>query len=334
MLTLKKDIDRNHNMLILGKSETRAAGQLQYFETISACEKFYGNNSTIASCFRAAKTIGVTDVFTVSFSTYTDLMNIVQLLQQYEFTYIAPVDILTSEYYNNPYRNNKRTYYLQYLMEQIDGKTDSTFLVTDKHASLYEDIDAFINDMSEIVFRFKNSFTKNSIRANCIFVDNNLERYKWANVILAAMLCISDIPEYPVYDNLGPAIFDIDSADTTDEQVYFKNNTLIPTSVENLLNLADRHLIKIVVINKILKYIARNMDFSEFIGKLYTPYQRTAIQKKLQQYLNLWNGWIIYRYTIDSITSKAFSDGTVHITMRYTVWPKGTTEAYTGEVVI
>lgn len=334
MLTLSKDVDRNHNMLIIGKSTTRSAGQLQYFETADACDNYYGSDSTISKYFRVANNMGVEDIFTVSFSTYTDFMNIVELLQQYDFTYIAPVDIYASEYYNNPYRNNRKTYYLQYLVEQTKGRCNSTFLVTDKHASLYEDIDAFITDMSSILSSFKNAFAKNSDRASIIFVDNNLENYEWANAILAAMLCIADIPEYPTSEVIGNAIFEIDPVDISDEQVYFKNHTLGSTSVENLLNLADKGLIKLVVVNKILKYMARTMDFDEFIGKLYSAYQKLLIQKKLEEYLTLWDDWIIYDYEIESVTSRAFSDGTVHITLRYTVWPKGTTESYTGEVVI
>ena len=328
-------IDRFHNMLIIGYSDKKAPGEIKYFNTTQECMKYYGADNTISKCYETAKIMGAPNIFTCCFHSYTDFTDIVEVLQQYDFTYICPVDIYVSEYYNNPYRNNRKTFYVQYLLEQMQNQNNSIVIATDKHASLYKDLDAYLSDMSSKLYELKQSFyTDNANLHNFLFVDNNLKSEEWANVILAAMFCVTDIPDYPSYDDLGDTVFHIERWDVPDEQIYFQDHHIKHTSVENLLNLAPIGLTKICVIDRILKYMARSLDFSEFIGRLYSAYQVSLIEKKLQTYMDEWKGWILDKYEIGKTEVRPDVIGTMRIVLHYTVWPKGTTESYQGEVVI
>jgi hypothetical protein len=333
-LNLKKNLDLDHTLVLIGECTERASACIQCFDNYTSCAKYYGEDNTISKSYFIAQTMGVTDILTISYSNIEDISNIADVLQQYDFTYICLLDILASEYFNDPYKNNKRTFYAQYILEQMHNNNNSIVIATDKHASLYEDMDAFIDDMSFKLSEIKKSFIPGINLRNFIFVDNNLKDYEWANVILASMLCIVDIPEYPSYPNIGNAVFDIDACDIHDEQIYFKTNTLLPTTAENLLNISDTGITKVIVLDRIVKYIERSLDFSDFIGKLYSAYQRDAIKKRLKQYLDSWNGWLIYKYTIDSVETQGNPDGTMRIILRYTIWLRGTTESYGGEVVL
>ncbi len=331
--------DPNHSILIIGKSDIRGAGIIKNFKKYEDVVDYYGEDSTITKAYYNAKFIGVQTIFTTVFSSYSDFTNIANILSQNDFGYIVPVDIYISQDYNNPYRGNIRTSYLQYLLEQMPYDSNNIFVVTDKHASLYEDMDAFITDMHNKIVKLKDRILKTTNLRNLIYVDNNLKDYDWANVVVASLLAVSDIPDYPAIPediSLGEPIFTIAPIDVTDEQVYFAEHVDNKVTVENLLNFDTKGTLKPVVVDKIIRYMLRQFNFNEFIGKPYNELRRTRIQNKLRQYLENWKGYVIRKYQIDSVAAKYDNNnpGTVRIVCNYRVQPKNTIEWYRGEITL
>ena len=176
--------------------------------------------------------------------------------------------------------------------------------------------------MREVQNTFLNLCSSRANLENVIFVANNLKQYKMANVALAAGLCVNDVNKYPVSELYGEAIFDIDKTDNPENIVYFKNNITRETTVENLLNFYESgYPMKIVFISRILKYIKREIDFSEFKGKLYTPYQKLQYSKRLTECLNSMSGYIIKEYSIDSIEAYKSSNATITLLARIRLVP-------------
>ena len=331
--------DPNHSILIIGQSDIRGAGIIKNFNTYDEVTDYYGIDSTIADAYYTAKFLGVSTVFTTVFNKYSDFMNLVNVLNQNDFGYVAVVDIYVSQDYNNPYRGNIRTSYLQYLLEQMSYDSNNIFIVTDKHASLYEDMDAFIDDMHKKITKLKNNILPTANRRNFIFVDNNLKDYKWANVITASLLAISDIQNYPKVPDtvsIGEPIFTIAPIDITDEQVYFAKHADGTITVENLVNFDQKGTVKPVVVDKIIRYMSRQIDFSSFIGKPYNELRRVRIENKLKQYLEDWKNTILKDYKVDSVTAEydKKNPGTVRILCQYRVQPKNTIEWYRGEITL
>lgn len=327
----KLSIDLNKTLVIIGKSEDTPPGVLKYFESEQELLAYYKKPNTITRYWSMCKRWGVPYVFTISFNSVSELSDVAEILRDHDFGYAALVDVTAGEFYTDPYENGKVIFYCQYLVDQFTGFNNTIVLTSDKHARVYKNLDLFLSDMSMKCSRIKIHLQGD--RRNLLFVDNNLVYYDWANVVLAAALILSDIPDYPRL-SFGPTVFHIESCDVSDEQIYFRDHYDRDTTVENLLNFEERGLTKIVVIDKILKYISRGMDFTDFIGKNYTKYQLRLIEKRLKEYLKRWTGYVIYKYTIDSISAAPDKIGCVKIHLRYTVWPKGTTESYSSEVTL
>lgn len=293
-------IDKHSNMLIIGKAATKYS-----YKTISYEDNYYDvlqkyGDSDLTSAFKIAKDNDVEFIFLLNIQNNFDLFSVINDLKQNDFTYIVPINLLIEDYFYDTYNNNRKTYYIEYLLDNINSSNESIFILTSKHASLYEDQDAFLEDMNNISKSIDESITSKSFRENLIFVANNLKDYPMANVILATSLCTTDMSIYPT-SNFGEAIFFIDEFCTTFNFAYFKNHIEVPTTVENLLNFKLYGPEKIVSVQRIIKLIKRELDLSEFTGKLYSEYQRIQIYKKIEAYLCSLVGYVIYSYDIESV---------------------------------
>lgn len=330
-------VDKHSNMVIAAKANTRyAVGSPVYMDDANEAASLYGEGSDIVEAFKVAQGLGVKDIFLMNTLKHQDLLNAHDVFDQNDFAYVVPIGYKFSDTFVDITNGSERTNYYAYLLNHANIRSKTVYVVTDHHASLYEDLDSFISDMdyAEKLFLW-NCFTETN-RRNLIFCANNLENTEHANLYLAAALCTTDAAEYPTAD-FGPAVFNIDSWDTTKSWAYFKNHELAPTTVENLLNMADSHTPgKIVTVNRIINIIEREMDFSEFLGQNYTAYKEILIRQKLNRYLGGLLGYLLYDYKIDSIQAYKGMPGTVTVLCRYTICPKGTIETISleKEVVI
>lgn len=317
------EVDKHSNLLLIGQAATNySLKEISYETDVDEVLERYGD-SDIYRAFSLAKEMGVQDIFVMNLRNSYDYFDIAETIKQNDFTYIVPVSVYMSDTFTDSLRNGAKISYIAYLLSLVSvDDNESVIITTDKHASLYEDVDAFIEDMDAAESLFRRSCGGGMNMENLIFVANNLAKNELAHVALASALCVVDIPEYPTGD-FGKAIFDIDSFDNPGNWAYFRNHTDAETSVENLINFLPRSSEKLVTVSRILKMIKREIDFSEFCGKFYSEYQRMRIEQKLDLYLSGLMDYVIYKYQINSV--QGFRDkahkGTVIVRSLFDVWP-------------
>lgn len=290
------------NILLIGDGGTnKCLNQITYFDNyLHASNNF--NDSKVLRSYKILYDLGISNLYILNIRDVNSYISSIDLLKQLDFNYIVPVDAMISDKYFDTVTNSY-LYLVNYVTEKMYGFNESIVIGTDKNASLYEDIDNFIEDMAAIELSVKNSIGIKEHGENLLFVANNLVNYELANVVLAASLALTEIDTYPIMTSIGDAIFDIDSTDIgNNSMIYFRGHDDRVTTIENLLNMRVKvSPEKIVTINRILKYIKRDMDFSEYSGKLYSDYQKLQVKKKLTKYLDKYNGYVITSYVINSV---------------------------------
>lgn len=323
-------VNKHTNMLIIGQGATNyARKQIVYAEKYKDVLAAFGE-SDLTDAFLTVKNLGAPYVFLMNCRQTYDYFDISTTLKSTDFSYIVPVSLYLSDEFDDP-KTERRISYVEYLMEQIGKVNDSVFIVTDKRANLYEDIDAFINDMNSAAKTFAKKRRVPAVRENVIFVVNNLVNYKMANLPLAAALCVTPINEYPQL-NFGDVYFLLDQWEDIGNWAYFQSHTVRYTTVENLLNFENTgNPLKIVFISRIIKMLKRELNFHDFIGKQYTEYRRLAIQSRLEDYLENLLSTVLYNYKINAVKPYRDAKEPVSINVRnvFDVWPVNCLEKVT-----
>jgi len=326
-------VNKHTNILIVGKAATDfARKEVVYSESLQDVLEKYGE-SPLADAFCTARRMGVEYIFLMNLKQDQDYFDVVDTLADGDFAYVVFTSLFISDTFRDTYDSSLVHFTFAYLLGAIGKNGNSTYIITDKHASLYEDIDSYLDDMRTQQKAFLRHCSGRSKLRNVIFVANNLKDYPVATVPLAAALCATPINEYPTSQYFGEAIFDIDQWDYPLDMAYFKSNVTRETTVENLLNM-DRDIApeKVVFVDRLLKYIMRELDFQEFKGKIYRPYYKMLFNQKLVKYMDSLLDFIVKEYTIDSI--EAYYDeepGTVSMLARMTVLFVGCLESCTIE---
>lgn len=317
-----------NDILLIGIADTKhKIREIVKYSTITDMEKYYGKDSKLVEAFRILKGFGVDDIFTLNLESWDDLKSSPELLRDSWFRFIVPVDLKLTDSYNDILNDGAKYYYSQ-LLTWMSYDTPSTIIITGNHASGFETLDAFLENENNEVTTIKSKLY-NLQTDNLIYVANCLIKYKYANAVLAAML-LGDLDKYPTNSDLGHAVFDIYYSDIENNVVFFKNNYLRETTLENLVNFSENPLNKLVTVNRIIKYFMSNRpDFSDIIGTGFSEYKKVKINERMTAFLKNLVGWIIYSYKINSITSVKNDDATVSIYLHYDIWPKFTTEKYT-----
>ena len=289
-----------------------------------------GNSEYTNKTCKTAKDYGAPSIYLVNMRTISDFINITNQLIDYDFAYICPTKIMFSDKYTDRFNLDLNSFYLNDLSFKC-YKNRSMIFVTDKHASLYEDIDDFNKDYADKVQAFMSVHNKNKFLDNVICVGNNLKHVAYSNICLAARLAATPINSYPAFLN-EDTVFTLDYKDMLPNVCYFKNNYRTGTTIENLVNLSNENPNKSVMIMRIVNYLVREMDFDEYIGKNYRKFYLTKIKERLDNLLKQNVGFILYDYHIDSVEEQIRDNGYgVDIILRYTLYPLFTTESYTAE---
>ena len=315
-------VNKNKTLLIIGKAKKNWAPKeivLAYDE--EEVKKNYKGGDLVDAYLRASEA-GVTDIFLMNIQKDSDYFDILDTLKDNDFAYVVFSSLYLSDTFHDVLDSHKRIHnFFAYFLGYISSSNNSTFVVTDKHASLYEDIDAYLDDMRSIKKTFLSHCSGRAKLNNIIFVMNNLKGNNFANVDLAASLVISDLNEYPHYP-FNDTVFHIDPWDNPEDIAYFRDNITRETTIENLVNLSqDTTPEKVVFIDRIIKALKREIDFQEFKGRFYSEYQKLLLNQKLDQYLSSLIGYTLRDYNIDSI--EAFNDGpaAVQLVARLSLYP-------------
>ena len=324
-----RKIDKNKNILIIGEGATNTKlNQIFYTENLNTTQisNLYGS-CELTDAFSFARIFNIQNIFLVNIRRKTDYCNIANIIHNYDFAYIVPLGVYFSDTFFNIGTQKVVTYAELFL--NATAENDSTVIMTDAHASLYEDIDSYLKDMDTKIKSFKNT-CRDSLQYgnNLCLVANNLKNYTKSNLIFASVLCNAELKDYPSF-NFGPAIFDIDDFDVSNELIYFKSNVNSNTSIENLKNFRLYFdAAKMVTIDKAVKYIIRGIDYTDFCGIQFNEYVKLNLYKYLSNYLQNLIGSAIRNYKINNITLVKNNDHTGSICIDFSITPINSIEEF------
>ncbi len=320
--------DKKLNILILGagNSDIERCNIINPVNTSNALELF--GESDLFNAYKYAKDItNDYNVYVCNCTTNTDYITVSDKIIQYEFDYIVPVSIYLSDTFYNPI-TKQYEYYTNYFLNVLkEVNSIATLIMTDKHASLYEDIDFFLNDM-RIKYKsyINNKDTLNILSksgSNLVLVYNMLNNISHANIIVAAMLASNTGYTYPSNVDYYPT-YDLDKNDIINSNfVYFKYNYLTNnTSTENLLNLRTiNDIYKNILINELIKKVIKIVDLNEYRGKLYTNYTQLQIANKIKLLLNPYKNVLFLDYKINNINFVKTAPGVGYIYVELSISP-------------
>lgn len=331
------NIENEHdNIIILGKAETsKKSGEILKPKNLDEALKLYGE-SDLYDAYKQAIDLGVEKVYTVNCYNITDYISIVDKLIHYNFSYIIPINIFLSDTFYDPI-NKEHKYYANFFIESLNNVDSfSTVIFTERHASLYEDIDHYLIEMKNTYSKYiqntntnvKNPFILDECGNDLIFVLNSLEDIEHSNVILGAMLAKSYPSEYP--KNVGyRTVFDIDKRDILGFDIaYFKQSYLTDnSSIDNLLNLRNEpDIYKNVIIDNVIKHTIRSLKLDDYKGRLYNIYTKIQIESTTKSILDKLRGVLFKDYELEKIGFENVTKTSGYIYIEISIQPYGTFE--------
>ena len=317
-VNLVKNIDRHHNMVLIGAGKTAyRLNEVAYFEDAAVVEKLYGGE--LAASFTKAKALGAPHVFVVNCQSPSDYVRSIDVVRQQDFTYLIPVSIYAeSSFYCA--ESERYVTYAEMFLEKMSGCNDTTILMTTRPAALFEDLDAQLADARSALRKIRSGLFGELSYGNLAIVLNGLKDYA-GNLALGAAYCTTDIPDLPILD-YGEAVFDTDLFDVEDMEVgFFKNNVLRKATPEHLVNFHPGGAQKLVAVDRIVKYIKREFNLDAFVGRLYSDYTRIKIIDRLESFLESQLGYTLDDYSVDGIEWTPNTAGSGTLTLRFSIWP-------------
>ena len=326
---VKLDTSRK-NILLLGSGSTRNERcNIINPVTLDNASYLYGEDSQLYKAYKNAFDItNMPNIYTVNCYTLDDYIDIIYKVIQYDFNFIVPLGINFREILYSSDTDEEKYYASIVLDAMYQTESLSTLIMTDYHASDYEDIDYYLIDQKNIVSKFisknNNYDTLNRSGSNLVFTLNMLEGVEKANVILAALLSINDSSKYLNPIDYKP-VYDIDGHDLPSycNYVYFKYNFLNKnTNAENLVNFRlTNDVYKKILIDELIKQIIRILDLSEFKGRIYTKYVDLQIKTSVINKLKPYDKKIFKSYTLKDIRFVKLNTNTGYIYVELSIVP-------------
>ena len=314
------------NILLIGKGTKNEKSKIILNPVnVKTAHDIYGD-SVLYEAYKCARDItNDTNVYTVNCPLFTDFIEIIDSLIHYNFDFIVPIDTYLQDTFINPV-TDKITYFGAYYLERLGfTENQTTLIMTDRPSDLYDDIDAYIEDMNNIVttFKEKNSEVIAQYGNNLVFILNNLNRNIFSHVMLAAHLSICGFTTYPANVNVS-TYFDIDYSDLENKNIcfykYHANSNF--SSIERLLNFRTiDDIYKKILIDLLIKHVVRQLDLSEFSGLLYNPYVKVQIDNKVKKIMDSMKKVVYKEYIIKSIVFKKTGIGVGNIIIDISITP-------------
>lgn len=331
-------IDLNNSLLIIGKaSNNNLSEEILKAKNIDEIYNTFGD-SELSRAAEYALNAGLTEVYLYNTFETENYLTIADKFVHYEFSYIVPIGIYINDTFYNPITKTNMLF-ADFYLSALSVNTCSTVIMTDRHASLYEDLDHYLMTIEDLMYDIKNEHQINnpSITSsddvnkwtNLIFVSNMLKNVEYSNIRLACELIKCTPGSYPA-SIPEKAVYDYDSFDFSQNNIcYFKDNILSNgCSIENLLNMRlDQDAYKSVVVDMVIKYIRRNLDLSEYSGKFFTKYTKLQIGNKVKSFMNQITGTMIKKYSIKSIDFVLTGPNVGNVLIGTEITPRGTFES-------
>ena len=306
------NIDLENSILILGAADTNYKENIiTKFNSLLEVEDCYGDNSDLTLAYKEAISLKAENVYLCNCFKVTDYITIINTLIDIDFEYIVPLFSFSDSFTTS---DNNHMYLSEFYSNMLSDNI-SQLIITEKHASLYENIDSYIKTMNLIANNFKSHcFNKLYNGENLSFVLNNLQNYKFANVVLASILSLTNLKYYPMV-NVGDVVFDLNENDFYGNEIaFFSYNNLTNTTIENFKNFKYKAAPeKYVLIHLIKQKVLRSLNLDEYKGKLFTPYLQIALSNSINSIMQKHVGNIIESYQLGDIDYIKEKDNTVTI---------------------
>ena len=319
------NIDLENSILILGAADTNYKENIiTKFNSLLEVEDCEGDNSDLTLAYKEAISLKAENVYLCNCFKVTDYITIINTLIDIDFEYIVPLFSFSDSFTTS---DNNHMYLSEFYSNMLSDNI-SQLIITEKHASLYENIDSYIKTMNLIANNFKSHcFNKLYNGENLSFVLNNLQNYKFANVVLASILSLTNLKYYPMV-NVGDVVFDLNENDFYGNEIaFFSYNNLTNTTIENFKNFEDKSAPeKYVLIQLIKQKVLRSLNLDEYKGKLFTPYLQIALSNSINSIMQKHVGNIIESYQLGDIDYIKEKDNTVTIYLNINIKPYNSIE--------
>lgn len=292
--------------------------------------------SELYEAYVLLKDLGVDNIYLSNCYSRSDYIRLSDKIIHYDFDYFIPINIYLSDKFYNPV-TDKDQYYAEYFLEQFALVNSlTTVIMTERHASLYEDFDHFVFEMNRIEAEFIEEFSYNkstfldSYGNNLNFVYNNLESIPYSNVVLGALFVNRDYGKYLSSLTSTSTVFDIDQNDVQGlRAMYFKYNYYASnTTLENPMNFRKTlDIYANALIDDVIKRAIKTLDLDKFKGRLYNQYVAIQIESEVTKALNSMKGKLFKEYTINRIGFKKTDATSGYIVIDYSFIPYGTLES-------
>ena len=295
----------------------------------------YGD-SELFQAYKLLNSLGVSNVYLSNCYSESDYIRLTDKIMHYDFDYFIPIGIYFSDKFYNPIINEEQ-YYSEYFIKQFsEVQSLTTVLMTERHASLYEDFDHYILTMKDVENTFLESFNSTNSQFlddfgnNLVFVYNNIKDVPYSNVILGGLFVNRDYAKYLFSLNNLEVVFDIDYNDVINSRaMYFKYNYFTGTvTVENTMNFRKTFDIYAnALIDDVIKRAIKSIDLEKYKGRLYNQYIEVQIKTEVNKGLNSMKGKLFKEYTINRIGFKKLEATSGYIIVDYSFIPYGTFES-------
>lgn len=292
--------------------------------------------SELYEAYVLLKDLGVDNIYLSNCYSRSDYIRLSDKIIHYDFDYFIPINIYLSDKFYNPI-TDKDQYYAEYFLEQFALVNSlTTVIMTERHASLYEDFDHFVFEMNRIEAEFIEEFSYNkstfldSYGNNLNFVYNNLESIPYSNVVLGALFVNRDYGKYLSSLTSTSTVYDIDQNDVQGlRAMYFKYNYYANnTTLENPMNFRKTlDIYANALIDDVIKRAIKALDLDKFKGRLYNQYVAIQIESEVIKALNSMKGKLFKEYTINRIGFKKTDATSGYIVIDYSFIPYGTLES-------
>ena len=327
--------NKGKKILIIGPAATtNKAREIILPSSIEEALSLYGN-SKLYNAFKVLNDLGVANVYLCNCFANSDYIRVMDKIIHYNFDFLVPIGINFGDKFYNPV-DDEDQYYTEYMLKQLSLVSSlTTIIMTEKHASLYEDFDHYTIEMNDIETDFMDKYnytTSEFLDAygnNLLFIYNNLKDVPFANVILAGLFSNRVACKYLPSLKLNEAVFDITSIDVTSlRAMYFKNNLYTNSvTVENPFNFRKtQDIYSNALIDDIIKTTIKSVDLEEYKGKLYNQYTALQIESSVNNSLKALKGTLFKEYNINKIGFKKTEATAGCIVIDFSIVPYGTLE--------
>ena len=280
--------------------------------------------------------LGISNIYLSNCYNRSDYLRLMDKIIHYDFDYFIPIDIYFRDTFYNPSKDEDQ-YYSEYFLEQLAQVNSlTTVIMTEKHASLYEDFDHYAIEMANIELEFFDKFTYDKSNFleeygnNLNFVYNNLQDIPYANVILGGLYINRDYAKYLSSIKNVTAVYDLDYNDVQGlRAMYFKNNYYtVDVTLENPMNFKKTlDIYANALIDDVIKRAIKSIDLEKFKGRLYNQYVAVQIESEAIKALNSLKTKLFKEYTINRVGFKKTDPTSGYIILDYSFIPYGTLES-------